>query len=852
MVLGALAAAGWASVFVGLSGVVVGVVGALAGVLVAWLSSALRLSPVATFALLLGGFVLFSGPAVPDGSITGFLPGPQVPPMLLGGLVDGWSDLVTTAAPVGLELGLGVVPYTCGVLAGFGAMILARRTRLSLVPAAPPLVAVGASILFGRVAAANVLVQGGGFAVVAVGWASVRANRPRRSLDGEIYWPRITGGAVMLGIITMVAVVVGPNLPAVESTNRTVLREEVIPPFDPRNYPSPLASLRAYRTNPDARDRTYFVADGVRKGDRIRLATMDTYDGVVWSVSAQKVSGGGRFERVGAEILPVGAEILRVPDWPARHIVVDVKAYTGVWVPTMGATRRARFRGPSADGVQQAFRYNRATGTGATPNPLRSGMTVDIDSRVAPQPDEAKAGRAKPGTTSSAIDPELAAVMDDISKAIVQFTAGAETPFAKAKMMEKRLRAGYFSDSLEDASGPASVPAGHSIQRLTEFLEVERPIGNDEQYAAAMAVMADLSGLPARVVMGIVPDRTGDRVAIKGRNFRAWVEINFAELGWVEFYPTPPDTEIPKEQPKKREEVVIRNQPQPPPPRLDVPETIPESTKRNKKEPPKPPKQEDTPDGLPAWVGLVATYVGIPLAVVLALIAAIVGLKALRRRRRRTRGTAVDQISGAWLEILDRLRDIGHWPRPSSTRLEVAATAADDGLWAAGERFATDVDTHMFGPAEPDAAAVKAVWGSLGQHIASLNSALSTGERVRAAVSLSSLRPSKHRSGRTRRRRPATGPARAPSDRDRLPVSAGPIEGQVLQISASAAAPPATLHASTSQPTTSSPGVKGSLSSSLDSPRQANGGSPDGPRANTQWPSGPPTSGPTNPVEEDN
>ena len=77
-------------------------------------------------------------------------------------------------------------------------------------------------------------------------------------------------------------------------------------------------------------------------------------------------------------------------------------------------------------------------------------------------------------------------------------------------------------------------------------------VGDQEQFAALMALMVRSVGLPARVVVGFVPpagtaDPSGDasdgRIDIRGRDISAWVEVPFEGYGWVAFDPTPTPAE---------------------------------------------------------------------------------------------------------------------------------------------------------------------------------------------------------------------------------------------------------------------------------------------------------------------
>ena len=54
-------------------------------------------------------------------------------------------------------------------------------------------------------------------------------------------------------------------------------------------------------------------------------------------------------------------------------------------------------------------------------------------------------------------------------------------------------------------------------------------VGNDEQYAAAMALMANRLRVPARVVVGAVLPASG---VVKGKDVTAWVELRAADGTW--------------------------------------------------------------------------------------------------------------------------------------------------------------------------------------------------------------------------------------------------------------------------------------------------------------------------------
>jgi hypothetical protein len=113
---------------------------------------------------------------------------------------------------------------------------------------------------------------------------------------------------------------------------------------------------------------------------------------------------------------------------------------------------------------------------------------------------------------------------------------------------------------------------------------------------------------------------------------------------------------------------------------------------------------------IPAIVLTLLKDVGIPLAAILALVTALVGAKAVRRRRRRTVGPPAARAARAWREVLDLGRDLGiPATAPTATRREQAAVAEARGLAAAGV-VAAAVDAAVFGPADPSDATAASVW----------------------------------------------------------------------------------------------------------------------------------------------
>ncbi|GAA3116990.1 transglutaminase TgpA family protein [Streptosporangium carneum] len=80
---------------------------------------------------------------------------------------------------------------------------------------------------------------------------------------------------------------------------------------------------------------------------------------------------------------------------------------------------------------------------------------------------------------------------------------------------------------------------GHDEQALTDFL-IHNRAGYCEQFAASMAVMARILGIPARVAIGYTGgSRLGERWQVRMHDSHAWPELYFEGVGWLRFEPTP-------------------------------------------------------------------------------------------------------------------------------------------------------------------------------------------------------------------------------------------------------------------------------------------------------------------------
>jgi transglutaminase-like putative cysteine protease len=724
--------AGFHSAYGGWTFLVVGVVAAVLGALVAHVTSTLRIRPLAVLLIGVIGLLVFGAiVAMRDDTVAGVVPLPIAFPGFVDGLVSGWRRLLTTTTPAGSLGNLLAVSFFCGYVTAWLTVLLARRERFLGVLLVLPAGVLVLSLLFGTREPVSVVVQGALAAVLAIGWLAARRARTRHSFIGSSGGRRLVGAGVMLVVIAVAGFAVGPNLPLASASPRYVLRDQVEPPFDPRDYGSPLNAFQRYLVG-DWKDEVLFTIDGlppVDDGDQysyVRLAVMDDYDGVVWRVSPGSETQGGRFIRVGEEI-PTDV------DGVQSTVEVNIDSLRGVWLPGVGVVSGVAWQSPDQRVEEQRdlFRLSTVTSTGVIPiaGGWKPGDSYELDVVVPPPlTTEETAGKGVAAQEVVDVDPPIPEELRTVAN--LQ-TKGKASPLEQVNALVGYLRAGYYQSGDEDL-GESNEP-GHSYARLIRFLKDDQPVGNAEQYAATMALMARTLGIPARVVMGFrVPEGTTE---VRGADVHAWVEIGF-ENGWKQFDPTSERRERPQ-QASTRPKPVFESQDVPPPPIVPPePEVNARQGEQAKRTEAREPEEESADAGLNPMVVVVAATVALPVLGAAAFAAVVLALKRRRRRKRRNAPDTAAQVAGGWNEYLDTARDVGRVVPAAATRREKALMIGADG----GLGLAIVADSSVFGPAPPSAEQAQAFWSELDRAEAELREPLSWWRRATSSLSTTSLR----------------------------------------------------------------------------------------------------------------
>ncbi|QZY51124.1 DUF3488 domain-containing protein [Leucobacter tenebrionis] len=790
---------------------VVAVAALVLGTGIAWVRERFRLSPVAVAALALVVFALTVVPvAVPEampprgalGPLRGLLDG-------LAAVALGWKQLLTLTLPVGVYRTVLVPAYVVFLLSALLVGILARRaSRIASFAAAPLLAPVAFGTVFGasqvsaplhlgvlEIAAPREIGLWLGAAALAAVWVGLVSGEDRRAAlrlgraaDGSSRGGgRGARALVGAGIVVVALVAGGAFAPVLDTGARAVPRDRVDPEIVVRERPSPLAAYRGFKRD-DALDAPLFTVESSGAlPERLRLAVLDTYDGVDFHVGDDAAARFTRFPSGGA-----------ISD-PERVTVRIGSGYSDIWAPTAPLGSPPVFSGDRSAELADAFYVNRETGAAvAVPGGAGSaaGAAGAADPAVGSAAGSASgsaagrtAGLAEGDVYSAqmqtAADPGIDSLGDpgaplfdtEAAPELGAWIERQQQPDSAAGLIEliDRLRQrGYLSHSMSDADGERlwlerlgerygtqfeSSPGGHSLARIEALFEQlnaqqiaagdgARPeqlvagVGDDEQFAAAAVLIARALGYEARAVVGVrLSEGDGDRGEAgvdgvpsctrecTGEHLAAWIEARGDHGEWVPIDVTP--------QVEQRPERLEQGE------RLPEFPTEPEERDAREVDPPvglgEQGESGDSETPAPAASGLwpVLRAVGLSLAALALLAAPLLFLplaKRLRARRRRAEPVPELRAIGAWEEMLDRAVDFGAAVPAGATRSEIAeALDTAPARWAAAQ-----VDRAVFSPHGIDAGTADQLWRAAEADRAERAAGTGMMTRLRAAYSLRS------------------------------------------------------------------------------------------------------------------
>lgn len=655
---------GYSFLMAGLGGLIVG---SAAGVL----TYLLRLGPVSSaLAAIVAYFLFGSALAMPGAALFGVLPTLRSLVGLAIGAVFGWADLVTLQTPIGAPDYIAVVPYLATWLVGLLSTLAVthwfigkpRKVWKSGLILVGPTAIYLAGVLTGTDQPYLAGIRGITFAVVAlvwVGWRRAVGERVSLATGRSIVRRKLTGTAILVVAAVALGALAG-TFAAPPSSSRFVLREEVTPPFDPLNYPSPLAGFRVFTK--DNADKVMFTVAGLKPGEQLRMATMDSYDGKLWNVAGPEVAtnGSGSYNLVGKK-LPK-ASLLTAAG--TSTVMVTIKNYDDVWLPSVGYPTSIQLRGTAAKD-NEGLRYNTSTGSLVLTDGVHKGDSYTITAKLQNAPSAAELKSVAPAGLQL---PAAADVPGIVTSKATEYKGSSKSPDEQLTAIARALASkGFLSHGLD--SDAVKSMAGHGADRMDSLLTGKNMVGDQEQFASAFALMARQLGYPARVVMGFAPKVAAGQkvVSVKGSDVTAWVEVAFDGVGWVPFNPTPKATDVPQDQapkPKSEPQPQVRQ-----PPRSDTKQDNLLSAVEidNSKK-----KDDAAPFVLPGWAIAIAGVVGIPLVLYFVPLLVVAEVKRRRRSRRRSASTGDGRVAGAWDELVDSYAELGYSMPRRASRVQIA------------------------------------------------------------------------------------------------------------------------------------------------------------------------------------
>ena len=643
--------------------------------------------------------------------------------------LGSFKYLLAVAPPTGTGDGSLLAVWTICLWAALLTGICAvagdgRLTMLAIIPVAANLALcalLGSSNGFQRIAAGAVT------AIILVVWISARWNLLE------------LGRWLSTTVIVLLAASLAVGGCLAVGQHRTILRDHYEPPLSPYEYASPLSGMRSYIKN--HKDDVLLTVTDLPAGSTVRLAVMDRFDGNVWNLSdTAMASDSSSYRRVGTSIRN-SAKGKRF----TATFTID-KGLSDYWLPLAGAASSVTFATASdAD----SFYYNTDTMSSIYPARTRDGMSYTETGVIPAIPTDKEIAKASAARISQ---PKAEDVPDSVDKLATAIAGGQATGGEAAQALADKLKeTGWFSHGL---SGDYPSNAGHGNYRIDQLLAGSAMVGDSEQYASAMALMARSLGLPSRVVLGFVPkndegdisenrtEKHGGTTVTKftGNDVTAWVEIKLDGYGWVAFYPTPKETKVPDENQNltpPNPKTLVR---QPPVPLTDP---LRDDNQTTSKSSIGGSMADDTPNN-ESWqramriIRAVAIY-GSPLWILLIIIGLLLAVKAIALTRARKHGSVSQRVAAGWQAVTALARQSGLDIR--GTRSEQAHAIAEQmGLQSDTlETLGREADYATFSGQTVEPGQVERYWRDVMHERAVMLKSMPVLRRWRARLSLAGV-----------------------------------------------------------------------------------------------------------------
>ena len=375
-----------------------------------------------------------------------------------------------------------------------------------------------------------------------------------------------------------------------------------------------------------------------------RLSVLARFNGSSWTPGDREIPDS---QTATGTLPPLDGVSTAVARKEYRYDVRVGPDFASSWLPTTAQVTRI------AAGTDWRYDVNTRDFIGARDDVTAAGRTYDFTGAQLTYDAESMNGAVSGAGAVAGIFTDVPPSLNgEIRRLAASVTADAPTRFQKAQVLQQWFRedGGFRYDVGQVES------AGSGGADLMAFLD-ER-VGYCEQFAASMAIMARVIGIPSRVAVGFLePDKaTNGSWEFSSHDLHAWPELYFPGSGWVRFEPTPQDRATAVPGYTNAEFEAVTESPTPSASRST--ELLPE---RGASPSADSGSADDDTTSVP-WVPVVAGLVGLAVLGLLLMTPRLV--RTARRRRPRARG-----IEDRWDELHDVTRDLGpSWPTGRSPR----------------------------------------------------------------------------------------------------------------------------------------------------------------------------------------
>ncbi|SDI05530.1 transglutaminaseTgpA domain-containing protein [Nonomuraea jiangxiensis] len=457
----------------------------------------------------------------------------------------GWDDIQRFAAPVPTTEGITLLTAGGVALIAIAVDVLAARLRRAALAGLPllALATVPATILSDPISWPAFIVAALGFVGLLIADGRERVGRWGRAVlvrrttraatpQSGSRTPADTSGLRLSGKrIGFAAIVLAVLVPA------------LLPTMEPVSFftfgvggsgsgrgnsisiPNPIANLKGQLELPEPREvLTYTNNDDQAR--YLRIYALDAFDGNQFGMTEPKGSPANRTEN-GPLPPPIGLG----RDPKINNVVTNVHISDQIarlsFLPLPYPARQIQVDGDWRADVDTLMVFSTRDEA--------AGLEYEVQtSEPAPDADLLD----KLDTLQPAVDPRYLDLPrnlpEDIRDLAFRETNDGTTKYQKAVLLQKFFTGGSFTYDLRTQ--------GHSNSALRDFLLYDR-VGYCEQFAASMAVLARLVGIPSRVAIGYTGGtKVGDHWTVGTNDSHSWPELYFEGVGWLPFEPTPSGT----------------------------------------------------------------------------------------------------------------------------------------------------------------------------------------------------------------------------------------------------------------------------------------------------------------------